>query len=328
MIVVRAPFRIPLGGGGTDLPSYYSKFGGSLISVAIDKYVVTMVNRPMIDKLIRLKYSKSETVEKINQVEHDLIREALKLTGVINRIELSWIADVPFGTGMGSSGTFLVSTLKALHAISGDEVTTKQIAEEACRIEIEILESPVGKQDQYMAAFGGVTRLEIDKSGDVEVIRPNVSIEILRDLENSLVVFYTGIRRSSGKILSKQNSSVKRGDRSVQNNLHFIKELGKEIVIALEEGNIRKFGALLDAHWQYKRRLSDQVSSSEIDRWYQEARYAGAIGGKIIGAGGGGFMVFCCPGDKSELRNMMIKEGLVEIHVRFDMEGTKVLVNF
>ncbi len=328
MIVVRAPFRIPLGGGGTDLPTYYSKFGGSLMSVAIDKYIVATVNRPMIDNLIRLKYSKTEIVEKVDQVEHALVKEALRLTGVLDRVELSWIADVPFGTGMGSSGTFLVSTLKALHAIAGNEVTTRQVAEEACKIEIEILKSPVGKQDQYMAAYGGVTRLEIDKFGHVDVIKPNISTETLRDLESSLVVFYTGIRRSGAGVLAKQNAAVKRGSSKVENNLHFIKELGMEIVKALEGGNIRRFGALLDAHWQYKRRLSDKVSSDEIDRWYQEARYAGAIGGKIMGAGGGGFMVFCCPGDKAELRELMKKEGLLEMHVRFDMEGAKVMINF
>ncbi len=328
MIIARAPFRIPLGGGGTDLPSYYSKYGGSLISVAIDKYVLATANRPIVDDLIRLKYSKSETVDKLDKLEHKLVREVLKLIGIDSSIELSWMADVPAGTGMGTSGSFLVATLRALHTLKKEEVTAKQLAEEACHIEMDLLKEPVGKQDQYMAAFGGVTQMEIDRRGNVEVIQPKVSVEFLRDLENSLLVFYTGITRSSGQILTKQNAATLVGNKEVINNLHFIKELGAEIVKTLEQGNIRRFGALLDAHWQHKRKLSQGVSNSSIDKWYQEARYAGAIGGKLMGAGGGGFLVFCCPGEKSELRQVMSKEGLREMFIHFDLEGAKVLLNF
>ncbi|KKQ79226.1 MAG: GHMP kinase [Candidatus Daviesbacteria bacterium GW2011_GWA1_38_7] len=328
MILVRAPLRIPLGGGGTDLPSYYSKFGGSLISVAINKYMIVNANRPVIDDLIRLKYSTSETVEKISQVQHTLIKEALKLTGINKAVELSWIADVPYGTGMGSSGSFLVATLKALHALSGQEAAAEQIADEACHIEIDVLKSSVGKQDQYLAAFGGLTQLEIDRKGRVEVSRPRVSQAILKDLENSFVLFFTGISRSSHQILSKQNRSTNRGDKKVVNGLHFIKEIGHSIGQAIVKGDIKLVGELMDTHWQYKRKLSQNISNDRIDRWYQLGCDAGALGGKIMGAGGGGFLLFCCPGDKTEIRKVMKKEGLRELFVNFDTEGVKILVNF
>lgn len=328
MILVRAPFRIPLGGGGTDLPSYYSKFGGSLISVAINKYMIVNANRPVIDDLIRLKYSTSETVEKINQVQHPLVKEALKLTKVSKAVELSWIADVPHGTGMGSSGSFLVATLKALHTLGGREVAAQQIAEEACHIEMDILKSPVGKQDQYLAAFGGLTQLEIDRKGRVEVIKPKVSLAILRDLESSFVLFYTGISRSSHQVLSKQNKSTNKGDKKVINSLHYIKEIGQNISQSIIKGDISQVGKLMDIHWQYKQKLSQSVSSDKINKWYQLGVDAGALGGKIMGAGGGGFLLFCCPGDKREIRKVMKKEGLRELFVNFDTEGVKVLVNF
>lgn len=328
MILVRAPFRIPLGGGGTDLPSYYSKFGGSLISVAINKYMIVSANRPVIDDLIRLKYSTSETVKKINQIQHPLVKEALKLTKVNKAVELSWIADVPHGTGMGSSGSFLVATLKALHTLGGQEVTAQQIAEEACHIEMDILKSSVGKQDQYMAAFGGLTQLEIDRRGRVEVSKPKVSLEILRDLESSFVLFYTGISRSSHKVLSRQNKSTNKGDKKVINSLHYIKEIGQNISRSIIKGNISQVGKLMDIHWQYKRQLSQNVSNDKINKWYQLGKDAGALGGKIMGAGGGGFLLFCCPGDKKDIRRVMKKEGLRELFVNFDTEGVKVLVNF
>lgn len=328
MILVRAPFRIPLGGGGTDLPSYYSKFGGSLISVAINKYMIVSANRPVIDDLIRLKYSTSETVKKINQIQHPLVEEALKLTKVNKAVELSWIADVPHGTGMGSSGSFLVATLKALHTLGGQEVTAQQIAEEACHIEMDILKSPVGKQDQYMAAFGGLTQLEIDRRGRVEVSKPKVSLEILRDLESSFVLFYTGISRSSHNVLSRQNKSTNKGDKKVINSLHYIKEIGQNISQSIIKGNISQVGKLMDIHWQYKRQLSQNVSNDKINKWYQLGKDAGALGGKIMGAGGGGFLLFCCPGDKKDIRRVMKKEGLRELFVNFDTEGVKVLVNF
>lgn len=328
MIITRAPFRIPLGGGGTDLPSYYSRYGGKLISVAIDKYIVTTLNRPVTDNLIRLKYSISETVKSPQRIKHDLIREALKLTGITNGVELSFIADIPAGTGMGSSGTFLVSMLKALHAFKKEEVTASYIANEACHIEIDKLRNPVGKQDQYIAAVGGITQLTIDKKGYVEIVQPTIAQSAIEDLEDSLLLFFTDIQRSSKEVLALQNKSTQNGDKKVLESLHFIKEIGEEITNCLKKGDVSGFGKLLNTHWEYKQRLSGKVSSDKINRWYQKGIDAGALGGKLIGAGGGGFLLFCCPGDKNALRLIMEKEGLKEVFFHFDFDGTKVLVNF
>lgn len=328
MIITRAPFRIPLGGGGTDLPSYYEKFGGKLISVAIDKYIVTTVNRPVTDNLIRLKYSKSETIKATNQIKHPLIKEALNLTNIANGIELSFIADIPTGTGMGSSGTFLISMLKGIHTFKKEEVITKQLAEEACFIEINQLKNPVGKQDQYTAAYGGITELTIDKKGHVEVKHPIINKATIEDLDESLVLFFTGIQRSSIKVLALQNRSTKLGDKKVLESLHFIKKIGEEITGCLKKGDIKKFGSLLNTHWQYKQQLSDKVSSNKINKWYQKGLDAGALGGKLIGAGGGGFLLFCCPGDKNSLRKAMQDEGLKEVFFHFDFDGAKIVANF
>lgn len=328
MIITRAPFRIPLGGGGTDLPSYYTKYGGKLISVAIDKYIATSVNQPVTDDLIRLKYSESETVGSLNEVQHRLIKPALKLLGITKAIELSFIADIPAETGMGSSSSFLVSMLKGLHMFKREEVTAAQIAQEACHIEIDLLKNPVGKQDQYMAAFGGITQLIIDKKGHVEVVSLAITQSTIEDLEDSLLLFYTGIHRSSSEILKSQNNSTKNGDKKVLESLHFIKEIGEEIVKVLENGNIHKFGLLLNTHWEYKLKLSNKVSNVKINSWYQKGIYSGALGGKLIGAGGGGFLLFCCPGDKNPLRKAMREEGLREVFFHFDFDGVKLLANF
>lgn len=328
MIITRAPFRIPLGGGGTDLPSYYSKFGGMLISVAIDKYMVTTCNRPVTDNLIRLKYSTSETVEVVSQIQHELIKEALKLVGINKSIELAFIADIPAGTGMGTSGSFLVSMLKALHTFKKEEVTAGQIAEEACFIEINKLKSPVGKQDQYIASYGGITQLIIDKKGRVEAVHPAIARETVEDLEDSLLLFFTGIQRPSREILKSQNRATQDDDKKVLKSLHFIKEIGEEIVKSLKKGDIDRFGKLLNDHWEYKQRLSGKVTNDKINGWYQKGIAAGALGGKLIGAGGGGFLLFCCPQDKKNLRKVMRKEGLKEMFFHFDFDGAKLLVNF
>lgn len=328
MIITRAPFRIPLGGGGTDLPSYYGKFGGKIVSVTIDKYITTIVNRPVTDNLIRLKYSESEMVESLIKVKHQSIKEALKLTGIKNGVELSFIADIPAGTGMGSSGVFLVSMLKALHSFKKEEVTAVQIAEEACQIEIKKLKNPVGKQDQYMAAVGGITQLIINKKGWVEVVHPKIAQTTIEDLENSLLLFFTGIQRSSADILSSQNKDTQNGNKKTLESLHFIKEIGEEILKALKNGDIDKFGKLLNTHWKYKLRLSSKISNDNICKWYQRGIDAGALGGKLIGAGGGGFLLFCCLGDKNNLRKAMQQEGLKEVFFHFDFDGVKLLLDF
>jgi len=329
MIVTRAPLRIPLGGGGTDLPSYYSKYGGFVLSAAINKYVYISLNRPQVDDLIRVKYSKSETVRTVGEIQHELVREALRLTGVERGIEIVSMADVPAGTGMGSSGSFLVALLRALHAFKREHVPPLQLAEEACRIEIDMVGSPVGKQDQYIAAFGGITCFEIDREGAVTVNPIRMSAHQLDELRNSLLLFYTGIERRALDILEDQKRDTMQSKEDVVESLHRTKELGLEIKEALEAGDLDRFGELMDVHWQNKKRRSTKISDPRIDRWYEIARDNGALGGKLIGAGGGGFFLFYCPNaHKGQLRRAMAAEGLREMPFEFDFEGAKVLVDF
>jgi D-glycero-alpha-D-manno-heptose-7-phosphate kinase len=328
MILVRAPFRIPLGGGGTDLPSYYSRFGGELISMAIDKYVYININRPPVDNLIRLKYSESETVNSLNDIRHELIREALRATNVKNKIEISSMADAPSGTGLGSSGAFLVALLKGLHTLKNESITTQELAEEACKIEMLRLKKPVGKQDQYLAAFGGITHMQISPAGIVKVSRIPLDEIIIRSLEENILVFYTGIRRKAEDILKHQNKSVSANKKAIVSNMHNIKKIGQEITRSVKKGDLQTIGKLLNEHWVSKRSLSKSISNPIIDQWYESAISAGALGGKLMGAGGGGFFMFCCPGNKTQLRTAMKKHGLVEVFFRIDREGSKVIANF
>lgn len=320
MIITRSPFRISLGGGGTDLPSYYTQYGGSLITGAIDKYMYISVNRPKIEKFIKLKYSRSEKVEKVADIKHELAREALKLTGIDSCIEISSIADLPSQTGLGSSGTYTVALLKALHTLKKEVISAKRLADEACHIEMDILKKPVGKQDQYIASFGGIIQLEIAKDGKVKVKPLNLPLETIKRLENDILIFYTHIKRKSEEILKEKGKKT--------DTLREIWQIGDASRIALKSGNIELFGELLNRHWQIKKKLSGKISSSKIDYWYKLAKKSGAIGGKIMGAGGGGFFMFCCPGEKRKLRETMDREGLKELEWRFDFEGTKILANF
>lgn len=327
MIFVRAPFRIPIGGGGTDLPSYYSKFGGALISAAINRYMFVTINRPLVDKLIRVKYAQTEIVNKVSQVKHELVREALRLSDITDSIEINSVADLPAGVGMGSSGSYLVALLKALHTLKNEDISTNDLAEEACKIEIEKLGRPVGKQDQYIAAFGGITKLNIRKNGEVSVKRLALKPAFVRDLENSLLIFYTGIKREEKQILKKQSEATRHNNKKVIENLHLIKSIGLKIERALLNNDINAFGKLMHEHWMSKRNLSSSISSSRIDHLYQLGIKNGAIGGKIMGAGGGGFLLFCCPGDKGAIRAEMEKQGLMELFFHFDMEGVKVVAD-
>jgi len=327
MIIARTPVRISLGGGGTDLASYYCKYGGFLIAAAIDKYIFITVNRRFEDS-IRVSYSKTEIVDKVEDIQHPIVREALKLLGYDGSLEITTIADVPANTGLGTSSSFTVGLLNALHTYKRESITAKALAEEACRIEIDILGEPVGKQDQYMAAFGGITCLTFAKNGEVTVTPLNISPDIIEELERHIMLFYTGIRRNSADVLSEQNNASQIDDKKVIENLHKIKEIGEEAKIALESGNVHRFGQLLDIHWQTKKNLSNKVSRPEIDRWYALARQNGALGGKIMGAGGGGFFMFYVEGNKNKLRQAMRRESLREMRFKFDLEGSKVLVNF
>jgi len=327
MIITRTPVRISLGGGGTDLASYYSKYGGFLVAAAIDKHIFVTVNKRFEDS-IRLSYSKTEIVDEVKDIRHPIVREALKLLGYDGSLEITTIADVPANTGLGTSSSFTVGLLNALHTYKREPITLKTLAEEACKIEIDILKEPIGKQDQYMAAFGGVTCLIFNKNGEVTVTPLNISPDTIEELERHIVLFYTGIRRNTADILSQQDKASEKDDKKVIESLHKIKEIGKEVKLALESGNVHRFGELLHLHWETKKNLSNKVSRPEIDKWYTLARQNGALGGKIMGAGGGGFFMFYVEEDKNRLRKVMRQENLKEMRFKFDLEGSKVLVNF
>jgi D-glycero-alpha-D-manno-heptose-7-phosphate kinase len=325
MIITRTPFRVTLGGGGTDLPSFYREHGGFILAVAVDKYMYLNVNTPIVDDKIRVKYSKSELVDHVDQVEHTLAREALRHFGVTRGIEVVSIADIPAGTGLGSSSSYLVGLLNALHALTQSPVGPQQLAEEACHIELETLRKPIGKQDQYMAAYGGLTRLDIGRDGKVQVTRLGVDVEVLEALEHNILMFYTHDMRDATAILHRQDSATKQNDRVVVSSLREIKDIGIETCAAVLNGNLRRFGELMDIHWKAKKRLAEGISNPQIDAWYELAKQNGAIGGKISGAGGGGFLTLYCEGDASRLRDTMRKAGLRQLNFRFDFEGSKVI---
>ena len=325
MILTRTPFRVTLGGGGTDLPSFYRDHGGFILAVALDKYMFLNVNTPIVDDKIRVRYTTSEIVDHVDDVRHTLAREALRHFGVTNGIEIVSIADIPAGTGLGSSSSYLVGLLNALHALFQDQATPHKLAEEACHIELEVLKKPIGKQDQYMAAFGGLTTLDIKPDGQVCVTRLDLDVDLVEGLEHNILMFYTNEMRDATAILKKQDEAVLTKDRGVVNSLCEIKDIGLEILDAISKGNLRRFGELLDVHWQSKRRLSEGVSNPQIDAWYELAKRNGAIGGKISGAGGGGFLMLYCEENKTRLRRAMREAGLRELKFRFDFEGSKVV---
>jgi D-glycero-alpha-D-manno-heptose-7-phosphate kinase len=325
MIITRTPFRLTLGGGGTDLPSFYREHGGFILAVGIDKYMYLAVNTPIVDDKIRVRYTHSELVETVDEVEHTLAREAMRHFGITNGVEIVSIADIPAGTGLGSSSCYLVGLLNGLHALMQRQASPAQLAEEACRIELELLKKPIGKQDQYMAAYGGLTLLEIAPDGRVEASRLDLGVELVEALENNLLLFFTGETRNATAILARQDESTKKRDADVVGSLREIKDIGLEILDALTHGNLRRFGELLDVHWQAKKRLSRGISNPQIDAWYELARRHGAIGGKISGAGGGGFLMLYCENGKTQLREAMRGAGLRELHFRFDFEGSKVV---
>jgi len=328
MIITRTPFRVTLGGGGTDLPAYYKKHGGFIFSAGLDKYMFIAVNRPMVDDLIRLKYSKTEVVEKLDDIKHEIPREALRMMGIEKGIEISSIADISAGTGLGSSSCYAVGILNALHVLKREYISLEELAEEDFRLEAEILKQPIGKQDPYLAAFGGLTVLDIDKDGKVKVRKANVSPQTADDLNRNLLMFFTGTSRDAKEILTEQSRGADKDDKQVVESMHYIKEIGHEILEAVEGDNIDEVGRLFDAHWQHKKRISTKMTNPEFDRIYEVAKANGALGGKISGAGGGGFFTFYVSEDHAKLRGAMEKEGLRELRYRFDFEGTKVLVDY
>lgn len=328
MILARAPLRIPLGGGGTDLPSYYSRHGGFFIGAAIDKYVYVTVNRPASDDLIRLKYSRSEEVKHVDELQHDLVRASLKELKLDRNLEITSMADVPAGTGMGSSGSYLAALLVALHALKRDHQPKWELAEQACRIEIDLAGHPVGKQDQYVAVWGGLNCYEISTSGDVTVTALKIPADTLEDLERCMLLFNTGMTRKSDLILSHQKKDTEDGNEAVVDSLHRTKELGMAIKQSLEDGDLVAFGGLLHEHWLNKKTRSSQISDARIDRIYGLARANGAIGGKVIGAGGGGFLMLLAEsGNLRRVREAISAEGLRPMPFRFDLEGAKTLLD-
>lgn len=325
MIITRSPLRVSLGGGGTDLPSYYSEFGGFLVAAAIDKYVYITQHRTFQEEVI-VKYSKLERVQEFERIEHPIVREALKMVGWTDKhLELSSMADIPGGTGLGSSGSFTTALLKALHTSKKNLISPAELAEQACEIEIGKLGEPIGKQDQYIAAVGGITAFTFHNDGRVEYRPVHLPEETLYNLEDNLLLFFTGYSRSASSILKDQNDRSKKNDQSMLDNMHFTKELGYKSLEALEGGKLEEFARHMDVHWQRKRQRSSGMSNAHINDWYDYAMQNGALGGKLIGAGGGGFLMFYA-GDKAKLRHAMRQKGLEEVRFRFDFEGTKVVV--
>lgn len=324
MIITRSPLRIPLGGGGTDLPSYYREHGGFVVAGAVDRHVYIVLHEPFDGRII-LKYSKLEIVKSPDEVAHPIIRAALQLTGVEDRIEIASMSDIPAGAGMGSSGSFTVALLRALHALQNESISTQCLAERACHIELNMLGEPIGKQDQYIAAFGGLNAFTFHPDGTVDIEPLQISRETLFDLEDSLIVFFTGFTRSASDILRDQHVKSLNGDKQMIANLDFVKQLGYESKDALEAGDIRRFGEIMHTHWEHKKARSGAISNPCIDGYYELARMNGAWGGKVIGAGGGGFLMLCGE-DKGRLRKVLTNAGLREMRLRFDFEGTKVVV--
>jgi D-glycero-alpha-D-manno-heptose-7-phosphate kinase len=324
MIITRSPLRISLGGGGTDLPSYYREHGGFLIAGAIDKYVYLTVHKSFTPDLI-LKYSQTERVDQLEEIKHPIVREAMRMVGVGPKyLEISSMADIPAGTGLGSSGSFTTALLQALHAYKKGIIHPRELAEQACAIEIEKLGEPIGKQDQYIAAFGGLTCFTFKPDGQVEAEPLRVSAETQWNLEDHLGMYFTGYSRSASAILKEQDDKSRKKDADMTANLHFVKELGLRSRQALESGDLQSFGRIMHEHWEHKKQRSGGMSNPRIDAWYDLALQNGAVGGKLIGAGGGGFLLFLAE-DRARLRTALHAAGMEEVRFRFDYQGTAMV---
>jgi D-glycero-alpha-D-manno-heptose-7-phosphate kinase len=326
LIITRSPLRISLGGGGTDLPSYYRNHGGFVLSAAIKQYVYITINEAFRSRII-LKYSKLEDVERWEEIQHPIFREAMRLTGVMGPyLEIVSLSDIPAGTGLGSSGSFTTALLRALHTMKRNFVPPHQLAEQACHIEIDMLHEPVGKQDQYIAAFGGITCFEFLPDDKVVAEPLKIAQETLANLEDNLLLFFTGASRSAAEVLRDQDTRTRENASEMLENLHLTKRLGHESRDALLAGDLRKFAEIMHVHWGHKKRRSPGMSSGFIDEMYELARTNGAIGGKLIGAGGGGFLLLYTE-DKTRLRSAMRGAGLREVRLQFDFGGTSVLAH-
>ena len=324
MIITRSPLRISLGGGGTDLASYYGEHGGFLVAGAISKYIYITLHETFVEELI-IKYSKLERVARASEIEHPIIREAFALLQIERvNLEMTSMADIPAGTGLGSSGSFTTALLKALHAWNRNFVHPHELAEQACEIEVGRLREPIGKQDQFIASYGGITAFTFHRDGRVEARKAALTDDTVHDLEDNLLLFFTGYSRSASEILKDQKTRSEQADAAMIENLHRTKELGHRSLACLEAGDTPGFAALMHEHWLGKRARSVGMSNTRINEWYDLAMQNGALGGKLIGAGGGGFLMFYAS-DRARLRQAMKGVGLQEVRFRFDFQGTHIL---
>lgn len=332
MIVTRTPFRVTLGGGGTDLPSFYEKHGGFIFAMGLDKYMYIMTKPPTVDDMVRLHYSKAEVVTHVDHLKHDLAREALRFHGITKKFEISSMADLPAGTGVGSSSCYLIGLLAALHQHKHDYVPLQALAEEACHIELEVLKRGIGKQDQYMAAFGGLTVLDIERSGEVHVRRVRMRGEALAEFIGRTHIYYTGTMRDAEEVLRDQDAGMRSESspqrRDTETSLLAIRDLGHRILEAIQSENFDRWGQLLHEHWTNKKKMSPRISLSFVDAIYEEVRaHHGVLGGKLIGAGGGGFLMLYCAGDSRKLEEFMRARGLPRLQYGLEPDGVKVVAN-
>ena len=323
MIISKTPLRMSFVGGGSDLPVFYRKYGGAVVSTAINKFVYVTVNQKFDDR-IRLSYSKTEDARSAEKVKHPLVREALQMLGIRGGIEITSIADIPGkGTGLGSSSSFTVGLLNALHAFANRYASAEKLAQESCAIEIERCGEPIGKQDQYAAAFGGFNLIQFNSDDSVSVEPIICKRETIRQLEENTLVFYTGITRSASAILKTQSSSVA-SDKAKQKTMKRMVELAHELKTELQKNNLNAFGEIIHENWELKRSLTSGVSSSAIDDWYDRARKSGAVGGKLLGAGSGGFLMFYAPRERHDAIAHELNE-LRKVDFGFEPQGSKII---
>lgn len=323
MIIVQTPLRVSLFGGGTDFPSFFREEGGCVLSSAIDKYIFVAI-KERFDTKFRIGYTQTEMVDEVDQIRHDLIREALRLTGIERGVEITTMGDIPSeGSGLGSSSTVTVGALHAMYAFRGEIVSAERLAREACQIEIEALKKPIGFQDQYIAAYGGIRFFEFLPNGEVQSEKLKISAEARRTLNNNLLLFFTGVSRSSSAILGEQTNNIKNHTAELRE----MKQMAWEAKSEIEKGDVDTLGLLIHRSWELKKRLAGRISNERLNEIYEGARRAGAVGGKITGAGGGGFLLLYVPYEcQNSVRAAL--NGLQELPFRLEADGTKVIFNY
>jgi len=328
MIVSRAPVRFSLGGGGTDLPTYAREHGGFVVAAAVDKFLFVCVARRFYAN-IRLAYSETEIVDTVDQIKHRIFREGLRLTGIPRAVELHSLADVPSNSGLGSSSSFTVALLNGLHAFKREFVPAEQLAREACQIEIDVLREPIGKQDQYIAAYGGISAMTFNSDGSVDVERLPLRDDVVDELESNLIIYYTGVERAASTVLKEQAKTIVENRDAAVQRMHRIKELGRETRRILLAGELDVYGEMLHEHWTNKRKLAASMTDSVLDEHYEVARRAGALGGKLMGAGGGGFFMFYVrASERRRVHEALSARGLRPLRFRFDFDGARIVANF